>query len=74
MLISLSNVQLFATLWIVACQALLSMGFSRQEFWIGLQCPLPGDLPKPGIKTASLMSPPLAGRFFTPSATWKAQM
>ena len=41
------------TLWIVACQAPLPMGFSRQEYWSGLPCPPPGDLPDPGIKSAS---------------------
>ena len=51
---------------------LLSMEFSRQEHWSGLPCPLPGDLPDPGIEPASFMSPALAGRFFTSSATWKA--
>ena len=55
-----------------ACQAPLSMGFSRQEYWSGLPCPPPGDLPDPGIKPASLMSPALAGEFFTTSATWEA--
>ena len=44
MLSCFSNVQLFATLWTVACQAPLSMGFSRQEYWSGLPCPTPGDL------------------------------
>ena len=39
-----------ATPWIVALQAPLSMGFSRQEYWSGLPCPSPGDLPDPGIK------------------------
>ena len=43
----------------------LSMGFSRQEYWNGLLCPAPGDLPNTGIKLPSLMSPALAGRFFT---------
>ena len=47
---SLSHVQLFATLWTVASQALQSMGFSRQEYWNVLPFPLPGDLPNPGIK------------------------
>ena len=46
---SLSRVQLFATLWIAACQAPLSMEFSRQEYWSGLPCPPPGDLPNLGI-------------------------
>ena len=72
MLRSFSCVQLFATLWIVDCQAPLSMGFSRQEKWSGLPCPPPGDLPDPGIEPASLGSLALAGRFFTPSTTWKA--
>ena len=44
MLSHFSHVQLFATLRTVACQALLSMGFSRQEYWSGLPCPTPGDL------------------------------
>ena len=47
------------------------MGFSRQEYWSGLPCPPPGDLPNPGIKPTSLMSPALAGRFFTPYTTWE---
>ena len=51
-----SCVQLFATLWTVACQAPLSMGFSRQENRSGLLCPPPGDLPNPGIEPASLTS------------------
>ena len=46
------------------------MGFSRQECWSRLPCPPAGDLPDPGIETASLTSPALAGRFFTTSATW----
>ena len=53
-----------ATLWTVACQAPLSMEFSRQEYWNGLPCPPPGDLPDPGIKPVSLTSPALAGGFF----------
>ena len=56
---------LFVTLWIVALQALLSMGLSRQESWSGLPFPPLGDLPNPGIKPVSLMSPALAGGFFT---------
>ena len=47
---SLSRVQLFATPWTVAYQALTSMGFSRQECWNGLPFPSPGDLPNPGIE------------------------
>ena len=48
------------------------MEFSGQEYWSGLPCPPPGDLPHPGIKPMSLMSPALAVRFFTTSATWEA--
>ena len=70
MLCCFSRVRLFATLWTVACQAPLSMGFSRKELWSGLPCPLPGDLPDPGIEPASLMSPELAAGFFTTSATY----
>ena len=47
--LSLSRVQLFATPWIVACQAPLSMGFSRQEYWSGLPFLSPGDLPNPEL-------------------------
>ena len=61
-----------ATLWTVARQACPSMGFSRQEPWSGLPCPPPGDLPDPGIEPESLISPALAGGFFTISATWEA--
>ena len=57
----------------VARQAPLSMGFPRQEYWSGLACPPPGELPDPGIEHMSLMSPALAGRFFTTSTTWEAQ-
>ena len=49
----LSHVQLFVQPWTVACQAPLSMGFSRQEYWNGLPCPPPGDLPDPGIQPRS---------------------
>ena len=66
-----SQVQLFAILWTVAHQAPLSMGFPRQEYWNGLPCPPPGDLPDPGIKRTSLMSSALAGVFFTISTTWE---
>ena len=50
----------------------LSMEFSRQEYWSGLLCPPPGDLPKPEIELAPLVSPALAGRFLTTSTTWEA--
>ena len=46
------------------------MGFSRQEYWSGLPCPLPGDRPDPGIEPASLMSPALAGGIFPISTAW----
>ena len=62
-----SHVQLFATPWTVALQPPLSMEFSRQEYWSGLPCPPPGDLPDPGIKNTCLMSPPLPGGFLTTS-------
>ena len=52
MLSRFSPVQLFVTLWTVALQALLSMGFSRQEYWSGLPCH-PGDLPNPGSEPTS---------------------
>ena len=57
--------QLCATLWTVAHQTPLSMGFSRQEYWSGLQWPPPVDLSNAGIKPTSLTSPALAGSFFT---------
>ena len=63
---------LFVTPWTVASQASLSMGFFRQEYWSGLPCPPPGDLPDPEIKLVSLMSPALAREFFTTSANWEA--
>ena len=65
MLIRFSCVLLFATLWIAACQAPLPMGFSRQEYWSGLPCPPPGDLPDPGLEPSSLESSALAGGYFT---------
>ena len=60
------------TPWTVAHQAPLSMGFFRQEHWIGLPHPSPGDLPDPGIESSSLLSPALEGGFFTTSTTWEA--
>ena len=61
-----------ATLWAVARQVLQSLGFSRQEYWSGLPFPPARDLPEPGIKPAALVSPALAGGFFTTSTTWEA--
>ena len=72
MLSCFSRVQLFATPWTVAHQSPLSMGFSRQECWSGLPCPLAEDLPYPGIEPKSLMSLALAGGFFTMNVTWDA--
>ena len=68
----LSHVWLFADPWTVACQALLSMGFSSQEYRSGLPFSFSGYLPDPGIKPVSLVSLALAGRFFTTSTTWEA--
>ena len=53
MLVLLSHVRLFTTPWTVVFQALLSMEFSRQEYWSGLPFPSPGDFPKPGIEPGS---------------------
>ena len=72
MLSRFSHVQLFANLWTIACQALLSTGFSRQEYWSGLSCPPPRDFLVPGFELTSLMSPALASRFFITNATWEA--
>ena len=69
-----SRVLLFVMLWTVACQAPLSMGFSRQEYWSGLPCPPPRDLPNPGTEPTSLKSPALAGGFFTTSAIWEVPL
>ena len=66
-----SHVQLSSTQWTIACQALPSLGFSRHEYWRGLPCPSPGDLPNSGTEPRSLTSPSLAGRFFTISTTWE---
>ena len=67
----LSPISFWATPWTVARQAPLSMGFSRQEYWSGVTCPPPGDLPDPGIEPMSLPSPAFAGRFFTMSTPWE---
>ena len=70
----------------LACQAALSMAFSRQEYWSGMLCPPPGNLPDPGIEPMGsimlsslpeesmslLLSPAQVGGFFTTSATWGA--
>ena len=68
----LSHVQLFETPCTVAGQAPLSMDFPRQEYWSGLLFPTAVDLPYPGMEPVSLVSPALAGRFFSNRATWEA--
>ena len=69
---SLQSCLTCVTPWTGARQAPLSVGFSRQEHWSGLPSPPPGDLPGPGVGLTSLLSPALARRFFTSSATWEA--
>ena len=64
MLNCFSCIPLCVTLWTAACQAPLSIGSSRQEYWSGLPFSPLGDLPDPGIKPSSPMSPVLAGGFF----------
>ena len=58
-----SRIQFCATLRTIAYQAVLSMGFSRPEYWSGLPCSPPGDLPDPRTELVSLMSPALASMF-----------
>ena len=62
------------TPWTVAHQALLSMEFSRQEYWSELLFLPAGNLPDPGTKPMSHASPALAGGFFTTRATWEGQI
>ena len=61
---SLGHIRLFVTPCPVACQAPLSVEFSRQGYWSGLQFPMLVDLPNPGTEPASPESPTLAGEFF----------
>ena len=61
----LNHVRLFATPWTVACRALLSIEFSRHEYWNCLLFPTPGNLPNPKIKPTSPVFLALAGGFFT---------
>lgn len=63
-----SCLQLFVTLWAIAHQDSLSMGFPKQKYWRGLT---PGRLPNPGVESMSLKPPPLAGSCFTTSATYE---
>ena len=72
MLSCFSYVQLFVILGTIAHQAPLAMGLSRKEYWSGLPCFSPGDLPDPGVKLVSLMSPALTDGFFITRATWEA--
>ena len=62
MLLSQVESDSFVTPQTIACQASLSMGFPKQEYWCGLPCPPPGDVPDTGIEPTS---PALASRFFT---------
>ena len=73
-MLSRSVVSDSVTPWTVVCQAPLSMEFPRQEYWGGLPFPSPGHLPNLGIKSASLISPALAGRFFTSGITREAHI
>ena len=72
----LSHVQLFATPWTVLCDpmdcSLSGSSVHGQEYWSGLPFPSPADFPDPGTEPMSLMSPALAGGFFTTIAAWKA--
>ena len=67
-----SCVQLFVTPWTTDLQAPLSMGILQVRIPERIAIPLSRDLPHPGIETASLMSPALAGGFFTTCTTWEA--
>ena len=68
----LSSVGLSVAPWAAALQVPLSVGFPREGYWSGLPFLSPGDLPNPGIKPASVVSPALAGGFFTISTTREA--
>ena len=70
---ALSHARLFETPCAVACQALLSMGSSRQEYWSGLPFSSPGQLTDPGIKPQALVPPVLAGRSLSTSTTWQVR-
>ena len=75
MLSVISCVQPFVTPWTIASQSpqlLCPLDFPGKNIGVGLPCSPPGELPNPGIKLMSLMSPALAGRFFTTGATWEA--
>ena len=70
----LSCVQPLVTLWTIAKQVPLSMGFYQQEYWSGLPFPLVGDCPNTGIKLVSPASLALAGGFFTTAPYGKPYM
>ena len=70
----LSHVRFSVTPWTIAHQAPLSMQSFRQEYWSGLPFPPPGDLPHPGTEPLSLVSPALAGRFFTTAPLGKSRI
>ena len=74
MLSHFSRVRPFATRWTVVYRAPLSMGFPRQQNWSGLPFPPPGHLLHPWMEPPPLTSLALAGRFFTSSTTWEAQV
>ena len=69
----LSRVQLFMVPWTVVCQAPLTIAFSQQEYWSMWSFSTPGDHPDPEMEPTSLVSPALAGIFFTISATWESK-
>ena len=71
LLVHACSVQLFVAPWAAPCQAPLSTGFPRQEYWSGLPFPSPGDLPDPGMKS---VSPALVGRFFTTDSPAKPSL
>ena len=66
------SLQLFLTLCNPVDHSPIGSSVHGQEYWSGLPCPPPGDLPDPGIKLTSLMAPALTDTFFTTSTTWKA--
>ena len=68
-----SHVYLFAILWTLACQASLSMGFSRQEYWSGLPFPSPGNLPNPGIEPGSPALQELFTKWATKGNRWTSK-
>ena len=71
MLCRFSCVRLFETFWTVTHWAPLSLIFSRQEYWSGLPCPSPGDLPHPGTEAVSHYVSCIGRQFFTTSTTWE---